>query len=105
MPQQCQHIRRALDHVRSRPVNALHPGIAEVIVILRWDDATCDDLDVAAAFLFEQADQFGDQRLVARSQARRADHIHAAFECQDHRFLRRLEERPADHVKAHIAEC
>ena len=69
MPQQAQHVRRAFDDVRSWTVNALHPGIAEIVVILRGDDAACDDLDVATAFLFEQADEFGDQRLVARCQA------------------------------------
>jgi len=69
MPQQPQHVRRAFDHIAPRPVNALHPGVAEVVVILRGDDAASDDLDVAATLFLQLADEFGDQRLVARCEA------------------------------------
>ena len=54
MPQQPQHVRRAFDDVAARPVNALHAGVAEEIIILRGDDAAGDDFDVAAA-CFAQA--------------------------------------------------
>ena len=42
-----RHIRRRC----ARPINALHTGVAQKFIILRRNDAACDDLDVAAALL------------------------------------------------------
>ena len=92
------------NHIAPRPVNPLHPGVAEVIIVLRGDDAAGDHFDVTAARIAQAPDQFGDQRFVARREAARADDVCAAFQRQHHGFLGRLEQRARVDIKAHIAK-
>ncbi len=80
MAEKAQHIGRAFDDVGAGPINALHPRVAQILIVLRRDDAARDHLDVAAPGLLQFADQFGDQGLVPGGEARRADDIDAAFE-------------------------
>ena len=104
MPEQPQHIRCTLHHIAPRPVNPLHPGIAQEVIVLRGDDAACEYFDVAATCCTEEADEFGDEGFVASGERRCADGIDFAFERQGKRLLWCLEQRAADRVKSHIAK-
>ena len=94
MAEQAQHIRRAFDHVAARAVDALHPGIAQEVIVLRRDHAAGDDLDVGAAGCLAGGDQFGDQRLVTgRERAEAPTASTSLVERQRAGFLGRLEQR------------
>ena len=75
MAEQAQHLVRGIRQIGAGAKDRLHARRAQELVILRRDNTAGDDLDVGAAEVAEVADEFGDERLVARREARRADDV------------------------------
>ncbi len=104
MPQQAQQFGRCLHDVGAGAEDRHGAHRAQEIIILRWDDAAGDHLDIAAARRFQLVDQGGHERLVAGGQAGRRHQFHIQRDGQIAGLLRRLEQRADRRIEPEIGQ-
>ena len=91
MTEQCQHVGSTFNDIAARAIYALHPCIAEEIIILRRDDAAGDHLDITPPVFTQSVDQFGDEGFVPCGEARCAYDVDILTKRQHDGFFGRLE--------------
>src|SRR4029453_4657554 len=79
--------------------------LIELVVVLRRDDAACNDQDVAAPALRERLLEGRDQRQVTSGERAGADDVYVVVDGLLRRLLRRLEQGAHVDVEAEIGEA